>query len=422
METAELHKNQALVHIIKHPEGIKNLGIRECEGIVKSLNQLLKDPERGKYPDFEKAIIAARRAAYTRRRELMEYQGSNIFPRELFSADQLAPRLLNDEKTQQAAISLNSNVTPATIKAFNRPESKHILETVVFIMDEYRRGLTDSVYMDGSNYLIDIDFKELLKRSGATGEMRKRIKAMINKALAGEGQPMQYVTVKKGNQLATYSFLTIKKALQKNTDRLARINTEAQNPGVKIERLQLEVSAEAFACLAPLIDKAGGYIPKGELKKNKSMGYLETPAMLTRKIENVTNELIHKCSIVPTDSPLRPKIDDLTIERMNTKQPEYWRDALFYIIERWETGKQRRKKNPMTITWAQLRKNSFLSAHKNNPEKRRSDMLALAIICEVLRRENEILAGSKSNLSVNNGDQKGYKFPVPGEIVVYPAE
>jgi hypothetical protein len=383
--------------ITTNPKLLENLGAEDLEEYIRICNAMLSGTaevnlinlaDNSKKKAVKNIILSTQRKAYRQLEKLKAAKGTANIPNELFSADQLAPLLKKSRLHQEKALDLGADsFTPETIHAFNLPEAKRLREAIYSLMDDYRKGNTQYVNKDGGRYIISLTIKELLARAHAEGETRKNIKALIINAITGKGQPMQYIATKKGNTLSFISFLTIRKGELEIID--TRNIKTPQGTIIKDGRIELTIEAEAYSYLEPfmLAEEQDRQLFKNTLKKLDSWGYTQSPKDLSNKIKQAAARIEQNHSLFKKAMPT-----ELTSLIQHKNKPEYWREAIMAIEHKWQTGKQNRKQ-PMIVTWKELKAQGYLNSHKNNQHKRYWDLYGLGNLCLEMAKEGEILDG-----------------------------
>ena len=365
----------------------------------------------GKTSEPIKLLEAFRYRAYRKRETLEQYAGTVYGSQEVTNAIILTPEKLKqitDElgKDKQLPLfkfdrlgvrpELMDETSPIEInaksrEALERPESKYIIDAIYSIITEHAKtGKAEgvSVTKKEDEYVLVASFDEICKRSGVTGEMRRKVKdALIPYYEGGKliTPYLSYIHLRKGKYTLWTRFISVGDVFGKDSSRINNINLgneKRKETEQEIVSIELHVHKVAYTCLDSLHNILVGK-PVGQI----GSGYFEQPNALAMKIGNIIAGLIQMAE-TPGSAPMVIS----AVASLRRDQTRFYVLAI-RAMQKWKAGDENRKAD-MQLTSEELRRDGLLSQTKNKPRRER-DMFALWGICEALRREGEAFIGCK---------------------------
>lgn len=267
----------------------------------------------------------------------------------------------------------------------NRKDVGYILDSIGTYVNEYyaNGGPTENMSLESDKkyYIIKDTFSAFCERAGINGKLRKEVKSTL---FPGDGKagPLERVKLKfpdqerKGKML----FVDVRFISARQIFKTKRTNT-LPNEDETIEGFELDIHAGLYKFL-----EHKERILKGKGKGYGGFGYQNVPLALNKKIDQILRfgyKVAHE-GVDKTIPELRGvKRGDL----------EKYRQALLYIIDRWNTGLPNRK-GDMYIGWGELCDDrGILPKNTKKRHRRKEDMKFLHLVCQRFLRKEEAFIG-----------------------------
>lgn len=387
----ELAKMEELLEMASGPSTVKK--------IIEASREMVRLPAMKECPELEKKIQVFIRKAHRKLTHFNTMTGALMSPKiltgsQLITAAQMELDFAETSLFYQEDGQTFSKLTPlpeisSRMKPIlDRPEAGWILDSILLYMDRFTRQLDYPIehpegYIkrtedsgDGMPSIVIRDtFNSFCKNAGITGETRKAVKKALKEELL---RTIDFVkTINKRTYVRKTRFITLLDSISSAPGEGEKALTRAMDG--EPDSFTILINENVFDYVKEYQDRKNQLPKKGQRKNLLSPlgGWDYTPAYLNKKIADQMNSLTQLVLTRPTG---RIKNREYISETL-TRNPERWRQAILYILKKWNTGKEKRK-GPMIITFQELSVMGYLPKNTKNPDRRKKDIYTLTrLLC-----------------------------------------
>jgi hypothetical protein len=264
---------------------------------------------------------------------------------------------------------------------FNSKYFLYLIETISSYLTSYREEGSDKITMDEKNFYIHDTFSGLCTIANIHTDERKRFRSFLE--AIQEDQISQ-----KGVLLVTEKEETGKHPLQRidlfhvtilheeteddtllqdpETQKFVPSNTGGRN---REKQIRIRVNKIVYSHI---------------IEDKKHSGFFFIPRIFTRKVK-VYLEFLYQFN------------EDFgnKLQRQHYRQPEVYARSLYYLLNTWHTGFERRKE-PMVVEWNTLMLKAGLPMHNKKKAYRVDDMIILGMLANLFIETGEAFVGCAS--------------------------
>lgn len=274
-------------------------------------------------------------------------------------------------------------ITESTSKLLSSRAAGYILDAVGnYVNTYYQEGENPNMNLnsDGKYYVISDTFGEFCKKADITGDTRRLVKEALFPAegKAGILERVKFILPQEGSKKYSIDirFISARLTLKQSNERLKQLNKgedSKQENDDTILAFEMDIHAGVYDFLSHREELLAGK------SKQLQEGFQNTPMYLNAKIERQLKH-IQFISGSLYGTVLRGDL-------------EKYRQAVLYCIDKWNTGKDKRKNN-MKVTWEEIySKLDNFPAHTKRKERRSEEFQTLMLVLNGLKDRKDALEG-----------------------------
>lgn len=338
---------------------------------------------RAKYGEDNQTINNLRRKMNRILDDRKNQQGTTPIPNTIIRNTFYGDKLIESWKGL-GTIETNGDpqITESTSKILSSRAAGYILDAVGnYVNTYYKEGENPNMNLasDGKYYVISDTFDAFCKKADITGDTRRLVKESLFPADGKKGilEDIKFILPQKGNKKRSVvaRFISARFTLTQSNERLKQLNKgedSKQENDETILAFEMDVHAGVYDFLSQ----------REELLAGRSAqvqdGFQNTPMYLNAKIERQLKHIQYISGSL-YGTVLRGDL-------------EKYRQAVLYCINKWNTGKDKRKNN-MTVTWEEIYSNlDNFPKHTKRKERRLEEFQTLNIVLNGLK-DNDTLEG-----------------------------
>lgn len=373
----------------------KQIPIADIDWLKRMVKQL--SVSNAKYKNIKQTDMPGydrvRRKIYREIENQGKYIGTAPTPNSIVRNSYYTTELIGSFTEDGMVPNINPTGDPILAEEFeavlSKKEAGQIIDSInSYIREYYLNGSSPNITLDpdGKYYVLKDTFNTFCSKANISGPDRRAVREALFPKDGKRGllEQVKFIFPKNGKHYSMrIRFISARRTLeQKRENRLP-------NEDDIVKAFEMDINAGLYSFLEQ----------REEIIKGKAYlldGFQQIPLALTAKIDR-SILLLEQTLLKAAKSDLEIAKEGYILHRNIRKKGsiEKFRRAVIYAIDKWNTGKQKRKTGYMKITWVELHEKGIFPANTKKKNHRKHDMDILLRIAGSLAAQKEAFIDCK---------------------------